>query len=575
MQKHITNQPEEETQDEEENYGNGIMDMSRGTEVGIAAFFVTAPLIGIGAELMGWGFSGLAAAALGAGVIGAVGKKVVDDDRMRGHLPHLNLIDRFKQANWGALINGSINLDAEEEEQQGDNTPTAPSLPSPQRIMAASPEEAAIFAQVKARKPGPGVERITIEQIARHTEYNSYVVYIGRSMTKEGNPAVSINLLKKHIKLIGATQKGKSSMAIALLDIITRTHDTQHALIALLDLEDKASRLFANSAHIANIELSTGERISMHARNPEEVLHRLIILVQLMEYRYTLDQLTLEAQPVIFTYLEEFIDLKNHFKSRAANTPEKERKQAVSEYNMLLYCIDKLARRGLKARIQFLLCAQVNYRDKDIQEAFVNISNGISFSVRVTAAQAAGFMNVPLLRRNALDDYDGQAVIEMPELKDIVLAPDFDLSLKLRELAEKELKHTERQVPPLAHRPNQATPIPQAPPQREGRQQPAQRTGMYYRDDDEQEEEELDDFEEYEGFEEAEEEIPELTEREQQYQQVLDVWERIIPPHGKIDSIRKLADVLEIKFNEARELLKEMSKLGLLTWKNQEEKAGV
>lgn len=55
---------------------------------------------------------------------------------------------------------------------------------------------------------------------------------------------------------------------------------------------------------------------------------------------------------------------------------------------------------------------------------------------------------------------------------------------------------------------------------------------------------------------------PELTEREQLYQRALDAWE------GGARSIRKIQDVLDLNFNQARELLEEMQKLGLITWKN-------
>ncbi len=42
---------------------------------------------------------------------------------------------------------------------------------------------------------------------------------------------------KHHLKLIGASQRGKPSKAAALPEAIPLTHDTDHVLIALLDLE--------------------------------------------------------------------------------------------------------------------------------------------------------------------------------------------------------------------------------------------------------------------------------------------------------------------------------------------------
>jgi hypothetical protein len=78
------------------------------------------------------------------------------------------------------------------------------------------------------------------------------------------------------------------------------------------------------------------------------------------------------------------------------------------------------------------MCAQVDYRDDDLQEALVNVTSGLSFCVRVSAAQAAGFYQTELLTRNAKEDMVGQAVVEMPDCKDLILAPDFDLKARLK-----------------------------------------------------------------------------------------------------------------------------------------------
>src|SRR5205807_6970435 len=66
--------------------------------------------------------------------------------------------------------------------------------------MTASPKEAtAQEGQVASNKVialGPAastVKRLAVEQIVAGTERNSFKVGIGRSLTKQGNPAVSIN----------------------------------------------------------------------------------------------------------------------------------------------------------------------------------------------------------------------------------------------------------------------------------------------------------------------------------------------------------------------------------------------
>ena len=133
-------------------------------------------------------------------------------------------------------------------------------------------------------------------------------------------------------------------------------------------------------------------------------------------------------------YLEEFIDLKDYFKQRIDTVEKDEKEQAKRDYARLIFCIKKIARRGLKVLVQLLMCAQVDYRDEDLQEALVNVTSGMSFCLRVSAAQAAGFYQTELLQRNAREDKVGQAVAEMPDCKDLILSPDYDLRARLMAL---------------------------------------------------------------------------------------------------------------------------------------------
>ena len=55
---------------------------------------------------------------------------------------------------------------------------------------------------------------------------------------------------------------------------MTRTHDPQHVLVALLDLEDQTSRLFATIPHLAEV-LIDDQPILLHARTREQVLEYL------------------------------------------------------------------------------------------------------------------------------------------------------------------------------------------------------------------------------------------------------------------------------------------------------------
>ena len=302
-------------------------------------------------------------------------------------------------------------------------------------VAAAKPPEGDIVA-AQEQKP-PTVRRLTIDEIVQHIEPNSYTIYIGRSLTRPGNPAILINFYKQHFKLIGVSQRGKSSMAAAFLEIVIRTHDTDHVLVVLLDLEDRTSNLFRDIDHLAEVCVN-GEWVPLHARTHEQVLEYLGYVVEITRMRYDLSEEDRLQQPIVLVYLEEFIELKDYFKTRIDTVPDHEKAQARRDYADLVYRIKTIARLGLKARVQFLICAQVDYRDDDLQEALINVTSGMAFSVLVTAARAAGFYRTDLLTRNAKEDKEGQAVAEMPGCKDLVLAPEYDLGKRLLALEEAE-----------------------------------------------------------------------------------------------------------------------------------------
>jgi hypothetical protein len=279
--------------------------------------------------------------------------------------------------------------------------------------------------------------RLTIDEIVAHVRPNSYTIYIGRSLTQPGNPAILVSFYKQHLKLIGASGRGKSSMAAAFLEIVIRTHDTDHVLVVLLDLEDRTSNLFRDSDHLAEVCVN-GSWVPLHARTHEQVLAYLGYVVEIVRMRYDLSEEDRLQQPVVLVYLEEFIELKDYFKTRMDTVPDHAKAQARRDYVDLVYRIKTIARLGLKARVQFLICAQVDYRDDDLQEALINVTSGMAFSVLVTAARAAGFYRTDLLTRNAKEDKEGQAVAQMPDCKDLVLAPQFDLGKKLLALEAAE-----------------------------------------------------------------------------------------------------------------------------------------
>jgi hypothetical protein len=278
-----------------------------------------------------------------------------------------------------------------------------------------------------------GIERLTIDEIVAHTKPNSFTIWIGRSLTQNSHPAILISFYKQHFRFIGASQRGKSSMVAAFIEIVTRTHDPKHVQLILLDMENQTSNLFADLPHVIRMRTPSGETFRMHARSEQQVLQYLVHAVVLMKRRYKIAQrdgiAALKKLPVILVYIEEFLRLKAYFKAQLKTAKDKE--QAESDYATLMYCINELAGRGLKSRMQLLLAAQVDYADEDFREAMANISCGFSFCVKRDAAMAAGFTNAELLTRNLKENKVGQAVVECPDCNDLVLALEYNLEARL------------------------------------------------------------------------------------------------------------------------------------------------
>src|SRR6266516_2486019 len=99
-------------QEEEEDSG-----LSTGAQLGVAAFFMGLPVIGMGFEALGWGEMGLVAAGLAAGSLG-IGTKFLLDRKRAGTdeenqdvrpgftqaLAQAAGLDRFQHADWSALL---------------------------------------------------------------------------------------------------------------------------------------------------------------------------------------------------------------------------------------------------------------------------------------------------------------------------------------------------------------------------------------------------------------------------------------------------------------------------------------
>ncbi|MBO0783915.1 MAG: hypothetical protein J2P37_34340 [Ktedonobacteraceae bacterium] len=91
-------------QKQEEEYTSGLMEMDRSSEIGVAAFFLSTPLLVGAAELLHMGFSGLVIGTVGAGAVGLVGKHLLEKEEVRGRLSRFSVLERLRNANWGALL---------------------------------------------------------------------------------------------------------------------------------------------------------------------------------------------------------------------------------------------------------------------------------------------------------------------------------------------------------------------------------------------------------------------------------------------------------------------------------------
>ncbi len=285
--------------------------------------------------------------------------------------------------------------------------------------------------------------RLTVEEICSHIKRNSYKIYIGSSLTTIGEP-VSISIYKQHLRIIGSSQKGKSSFVAGLIDIVSQTHDPEYVQFALLDKEHKTSRLFASLPHILTV-VENDRLIPMHAKSVDEVVVHLEYLLQILEVRYPMSEKRLAKEPLIIVYLEEYLRLKRELQSRCKTALDKDEAQRV--YARFTFIMGQIAGEGLKAKIQLWLVSQMDYaeKDSDLQETAGNITSGLSFCLSRPAALASGFLCTELLNRNARDKKPGQAVCETPDFSDLILAPEYDLGKRLAELEEAEMQEEDEE----------------------------------------------------------------------------------------------------------------------------------
>lgn len=263
----------------------------------------------------------------------------------------------------------------------------------------------------------------TLDECISRIARNSLQLCVGRSL-KTAEYAI-VQLPGAHILLIGSTQKGKSTQAAAIMQQLTTTHDREHVLLALLDLEDQTCNLFADAPHVLRIGLDNGRTIKAIARSEQEVARYLGLLRQLMDERYELAPKERAALPHIVIYVEEFLELKRRLKGQ--------------DLARMADDFTSLATRGLKANMHLMVCAQASYSQEEFREAMgqlVGINMG--FCAPPKLAQAAGFWEYDLLKQNFLAKVPGQFVLEATGQTDLCMAPEYQLQARLQAMQNEE-----------------------------------------------------------------------------------------------------------------------------------------
>lgn len=279
--------------------------------------------------------------------------------------------------------------------------------------------------QAQIGPPVDSLRKVSFEEVCNQVQRNSFQVCLGWD-TKEQQYIIE-ELNGAHFLLIGGTRKGKSCQAGQIIDQMSQTHDRDHLLLSLLDLEDQTCNLFAALPHVARITVNN-RTIKSIARSHEEVVTHLGYLVELMDYRYHhMTPRERDNAPKVLVYLEEFMELKRRLRKK----PDLLKKLSDD--------FTTLASRGIKAGIHLMVCAQASYSQEEFREAmgqFIGVN--LSFCANPRLAQAAGFSNFELLKENYQAKQPGQFVIEGTFNNTIGIAPEYNVKTKLLAMQDAE-----------------------------------------------------------------------------------------------------------------------------------------
>jgi hypothetical protein len=216
-----------------------------------------------------------------------------------------------------------------------------------------------------------------------------------------------------HFKILDSTGFGKSCLAAALLDQATALNSPDVFQLALLDLEHKTSRLFEHLPHVADVMVGK-RRVSLVATTADEVAEHLGYLKRELDRRTVLSELELARQPILFIYVEEMLSLQYEVVDPKL-------------LNRMFADLTILSVRGRKYGMFLLAVMQTDYSNEQMKVTQKMFRFRGAAAVDTTAARAAGFMNVDLIKQNFQQGQPGQFVIEYPSFSNIVLAPTYDV----------------------------------------------------------------------------------------------------------------------------------------------------
>lgn len=269
--------------------------------------------------------------------------------------------------------------------------------------------------QQQALLPPPAISQPSMDEMYNAVKYNALEVAFGKN-AKTGAIVVQGIIPGVHFKLVGASGFGKSCLAASLLDIATKRNDPDHLRIALLDLENKTSRLFERLPHVLEMG-SPIRRVRLHAKDADEVARHLALLRKELDRRAT----SQVATPLLLIYVEEMLSLQYE-------VDEALKAQMLADLAIL-------ALRGRKYGMFLLACTQTDYSTKELREAQRQFRTRSGFAVDPTAARAAGFVNTELVKYNFQFAKPGQFLLEKPAFSELVLAPLYDVEQKLIEMS--------------------------------------------------------------------------------------------------------------------------------------------